>query len=150
MEKVLFTKDIVSTIGGAVGGLVAVAFGGWSDGLLAFMVMMAIDYITGLMVAGIFKASPKTASGGLESRAGLKGLMRKIGMILFVVGAHYADIALGTAYFMNATIIGFIANELISILENACLMEIPMPESLKKAIDIMTAKSEAEAPKAEE
>ena len=60
-------KNEVCTIIGIVGGAIATAFGGWDTALAALVTFMAIDYITGLMVAGIFHTSPKTESGALES-----------------------------------------------------------------------------------
>ena len=55
-------KNQVCTIIGIVGGAIATAFGGWDTALAALVTFMAIDYITGLMVAGIFQTSPKTES----------------------------------------------------------------------------------------
>ena len=144
MEKILMTKDAISTIGGIFGGMIAVAFGGWSEGLTTLLILMIIDYISGLVVAGLFKAAPKSGTGGLESRAGWKGLMRKVFTLLVVVVAYHIDVTLGTAYFMNAAIIGFIVNELISLVENMGLMGVPMPKAISKAIDVLTSKAEAE------
>ena len=62
---------------------------------------------------------------------------------LFVLIAHQLDVVIGVAYIRDAVIIGFIANELISIVENAGLMGVPLPGVVKKAIDILTAKREA-------
>lgn len=144
MEKILMAKDAISTIGGIFGGMIAVAFGGWSEGLTTLLILMIIDYISGLVVAGLFKASPKSETGGLESRAGWKGLMRKVFTLLVVVVAYHIDVTLGTAYFMNAAIIGFIVNELISLVENMGLMGVPMPKAISKAIDVLTSKAEAD------
>ena len=58
---------LYSTIG-AIGGFVAMAFGGWSDALITLIVFMALDYVTGLIVAGIFKKSKKSENGALDSR----------------------------------------------------------------------------------
>ncbi|WP_290395685.1 phage holin family protein, partial [uncultured Duncaniella sp.] len=62
------------TLIGAVGGLVASVFGGWDASLTTLLIFMGIDYITGVVVAGVFKTSEKTENGALESRAGWKGL----------------------------------------------------------------------------
>ena len=69
---------------GVVGGFIASLFGGWDAALITLMIFMGIDYLTGLIVAGVFHASEKTADGTLESRAGWKGLCRK-GVTLLVV-----------------------------------------------------------------
>lgn len=150
MEKILTGKDILSTAGGLLGGVIAMAFGGWSEGLTTLLILMIVDYISGLVVAGLFQASPKTASGGLESKAGWKGLARKVATLLIVMVAYRIDVALGTNYLMNAAVIGFIVNELISLVENAGLMGIPMPKAITKAIDVLTAKADIEASDKEE
>ncbi len=67
-------KAKVCTLLGTVGSIVVSAFGGWDSGLATLIIFMGIDYIMGLVVAGIFRNSPKTHSGALESRVGWKGL----------------------------------------------------------------------------
>ena len=145
MEKLFTYKDMVSTIGGLLGGVIMAAFGGWSEGLTTLLILMIVDYLSGLVVAGLFQASPKTETGGLESRAGWKGLARKVATLLIVMVAYRIDVALGANYLMNAAVIGFIMNELISLVENAGLMGIPMPKAITKAIDILTTKADIEA-----
>ena len=136
-------KAILLTITGALGGLFASLFGGWSAALTTLILFMAMDYITGLIVAGVFKKSNKTETGALESYAGFKGLCRKGVMLLIVLVGYRLDLVIGTSYIKDAVIIAFIANEVISIIENAGLMGIPIPEVLKKAIDVLNDKTEA-------
>ena len=62
--------------------------------------------------------------------------------LLFVLVAYRLDLAIGVDYIRDAVIIGFIANELISIVENAGLMGIPLPAVIANAIDILTQKAE--------
>ncbi|HIR12538.1 MAG TPA: phage holin family protein [Candidatus Choladousia intestinavium] len=135
-------KEMICTAIGAVGGAVAAAFGGWDAALATLLIFMAVDYISGLIVAGVFHNSKKTESGTLESRAGWKGLCRKAVTLLFVLVAYRLDLVIGVNYIRDAVIIGFIANELISIVENAGLMGIPLPAAIQNAIDILTKKSE--------
>lgn len=135
-------KGIVSAAAGIIGSAVTALFGGWSTGLCTLLIFMCADYITGLIVAGVFKNSPKTDSGALESRAGWKGLIRKGVTLLTVLIGYRLDVLLGTAYIRDAVIIAFITNEVISITENAGLMGLPMPEAVKKAIDILKGKEE--------
>jgi toxin secretion/phage lysis holin len=130
---------LYSTIG-AIGGFVAMAFGGWSDALITLIVFMALDYVTGLIVAGIFKKSKKSENGALESRAGFKGLCRKGVVLMIVLVAVRLDIVMHTSYIKDAVIIAFIANESISIIENAGLMGIPVPSVIAKAIDVLKEK----------
>ena len=103
-------KNQVCTIIGIVGGAIATAFGGWDTALAALVTFMAIDYITGLMVAGIFHTSPKTESGALESLAGWKGLCRKGVTLLVVLVACQLDKVMGSSFIRDAAIIGFMAN----------------------------------------
>ncbi len=135
-------KEMICAGIGAVGGAIASAFGGWDAALATLIIFMAIDYISGLIVAGVFRNSPKTESGTLESKAGWKGLCRKAVTLLFVLIAYRLDLVIGVNYIRDAVIIGFIANELISIVENAGLMGIPLPAVIENAIDILTKKSD--------
>ncbi len=134
------TKNILISIIGVIGSAIASAFGGWTTGLTTLVIFMAIDYVTGLIVAGVFHKSTKTETGTLESRAGFKGLCRKGAMLLVVLVAYRLDLAVGTAYIKDAVIIAFIANEAISIIENAGLMGVPMNDTLKNAIDVLQKK----------
>ena len=135
-------KNTICTTIGAAGGVVAAFFGGWDTGLVTLVIFMCIDYVSGLVVAGVFHNSKKTTSGALESKAGWKGLCRKGMSLLFVLIAYRLDLAIGSNYIRDAVIIGFIVNETISIVENAGLMGVPLPKVINKAIDILTSKSE--------
>lgn len=137
-------KQTICTIVGAVGSAIAAAFGGWDSGLVTLLIFMALDYISGLIVAGVFKNSPKTDTGTLESRAGWKGLCRKCMTLLFVLVAYRLDLIIGTNYIRDAVIIAFIANELISLTENAGLMGVPLPAVIMKSIDMLQKKTERE------
>lgn len=137
-------KELFCTVTGVVGSAVASLFGGWSAGMTTLLIFMAVDYLSGLAVAGVFKNSKKTDSGALESRAGWKGLCRK-GMTIFIVLIAYRlDVMIGTNYIRDAVIIGFCANEAISIVENAGLMGVPLPDVITKAIDVLTRKSKGD------
>ena len=132
------TKNILISIIGVIGSAIASAFGGWTTGLTTLVIFMAIDYVTGLIVAGVFHKSTKTETGTLESRAGFKGLCRKGAMLLIVLVACRLDLTLSTTYIK--VIIAFMANEAISIIENAGLMGVPMNDTLKNAIDVLQKK----------
>ena len=125
---------------GVVGSTVAAAFGGWDAAMITLISIMVIDYLTGVLVAGVFHNSPKTENGTLESKAGWKGLCRKGMTLLIVLVAARLDIILGTGFIRDAVIIGYIANETISIIENAGLMGVPIPEAIKKAIEVLQQK----------
>ncbi len=138
--NVNYTKGAILGAAAAMGGFIGQLLGGWNAALSTLVICMAVDYITGLIVAGVFHASDKTPGGGLESRAGWKGLCRKGMTLLIVLIAARVDLALGTAFVRDAVIVGYIANEVISIIENAGLMGVPVPEKLIEAIDALQGK----------
>lgn len=137
-------KEFICTVTGVVGSVIASFFGGWDSALATLILFMIADYVTGLIVAGVFKKSTKTETGALESKAGWKGLCRKCVTLLFVMIAYRLDLVIGTDYIRTAVIIAFMVNELISLVENAGLMGIPLPSAITKAIDILQKKSESE------
>ena len=136
-------KQMVTSLIGMFGSAVTVLLGGWDIALQTLLIFMVIDWITGgILLPVIFKKSPKSENGRLESRAGWKGLCRKGMTLLFVLIAVRLDLLMGTNYLRDAVCIAFIANEALSILENAGLMGMPIPEVLRQAIDILNGKAE--------
>ena len=135
--RVLFSSTI-----GLLGAIVTTVLGGWSTGMATLVIFMAVDYVSGLIVAGVFKKSKKSESGALESRTGFKGLCRKCMTLLFVMVAYRLDLLIGTNYIRDAVIIGFSVNELLSIIENAGLMGLPLPSIIVKAVGILKQKAE--------
>lgn len=128
---------MTSTVIGVVGGLIAGLYGGWTSAMTTLIIFMGIDYLTGLIVAGIFKKSGKSENGALESRVGFKGLCRKGMILLILLVACRLDLILDTTYIKDAVCIGFIANETLSIIENAGLMGVPIPAVITKAVDVL-------------
>lgn len=138
-------KEGLCTVIGIVGGFVASLFGGWDAALVTLVIFMAIDYVTGLIVAGVFHNSGKTQNGALESRAGWKGLCRKGVSLLVVLVACRLDLMMGdTNFIRDAVVIAFVANETISIVENAGLMGINIPPAITAAIEVLKKKSDTD------
>ena len=135
-------KQMICTAIGAVGSFIASIFGGWDTALATLLIFMAVDYITGLLVAGVFHASPKSENGALESKAGFKGLIRKGLVLVVILVACRMDMLLGVNYIRDAAGIAFIVNELISMVENFGLMGVPFPEPIKEAIELLQKKGE--------
>lgn len=140
-------KQALCSFLGMLGGLLAAAFGGWSAGMMTLLIFQIVDYLSGLIVAGVFKKSDKSATGALESGAGWKGLLKKGMTWVIVLVAYRLDIAIGSTYVKDAAIIGFIVNETISIIENAGLMGLPLPAVIMKAIDVLRDKGNTEVEK---
>ena len=144
MEHISTAKIGFLSIIGAIGAFISSLFGGWDAALTTLVIFMAIDYISGLIVAGVFKRSLKSENGGLESKAGWKGLCRKGMILLIVLIAVRLDMAMGTAFLKDGVVIAYIVNETISIIENAGLMGLPIPSVIRKAIDALQAKGESD------
>lgn len=132
----------VLVVFGVVGGAISSYLGGWDTALQTLIIFMAADYITGLMVAGIFHKSDKTPGGGLESRAGFKGLCRKGVVLLIVLVACRLDLLTGTDFIRDSCVIAFVVNEAISIVENAGLMGVPIPAVITRTLEALKAKEE--------
>ena len=135
-------KQMICTAIGAAGSFIASIFGGWDTALATLLIFMAVDYITGLLVAGVFHASPKSENGALESKAGFKGLIRKGLVLVVILVACRMDMLLGVNYIRDAACIAFIVNELISMVENFGLMGVPFPEPIKEAIELLQKKGD--------
>lgn len=133
-------KSYIIAYAGIVGSFIASLFGGWSSGLTTLLIFMAIDLITGIIVAGVFRQSDKTNSGALSSKAGFRGLCKKCVILLFVLIGARLDIMLGVTYIRDGVCIAFILNEVLSVIENAGLMGIPVPSVVKKALELLEAK----------
>lgn len=130
-------KTSILAITGILGGVISMLFGGWSAAMTTLAICMAIDYITGFAVAAVFKKSPKSANGALESRAGFKGLLQKGAILMMVLIAHRIDIVLGVAFVKDGVITAYILNETVSVIENVGLMGLPIPTIITRAIDML-------------
>lgn len=128
--------DVIYKTGAAVIGAVVGYLFGESTGLLLMLFwMVVIDYGSGL-AAGY---TEKT----LSSKIGFKGIVKKVMIFVMVALAHLVDSALGTKnMFRDATIVFYMANELLSIFENAGRMGVPVPDRLMQAVEVLKGKSE--------
>jgi toxin secretion/phage lysis holin len=127
--------DLAFKTGAAIlGGFAGLIFGESTEILRSLLWMMAIDYGTG-MAAGY---KEKT----LSSKVGFKGIAKKVVILAMVALAHQVDSALGTKnMFRDATIVFYMANELLSIFENAGRIGVPVPERLTQAVEVLKGKS---------
>lgn len=135
-------ENIFSAILGAVGGFFAWFLGGWNNAIMILIIFMAVDFLSGLTVAFIFKKSPKTENGGASSKAGWIGLARKVFTLIIVGIAYWLDNIAGTTFIKDATVVAYIVIEAISIVENAGLMGVPIPNAISKGIEILKGKGD--------
>ncbi|PEY18005.1 phage holin family protein [Bacillus cereus] len=131
---------LMKTFVAAFGGFCGYFLGGWDTTLKVLVIMAAIDYLTGVCAAGY--------NGELKSKVGFKGIAKKVVLFLLVGAATQADAVVGTnSAIREATIFFFIGNELLSLLENAGRMGIPLPQALTNAIEILGGKQKQEEKK---
>lgn len=125
-----FIKFVIALGGTAVSYL----YGGFDSLLMIFTFMVAIDYITGLLASGV--------EGKLSSQIGFKGIAKKIMIFALIAVAHFVDQLVGNEHLIrDATIFFYMANEILSITENAGRLGIPIPTFLKNAITLLRNKS---------
>lgn len=110
--------------------------------MIILCTIMAIDYITGIVLAGVFHKSAKTKTGRLESNVGFKGIFRKTAYLVIIIIANFTDIISGTSFIRDCAIVCLIVNDCLSILENLGLMGVPIPKVLIEAIDILKRKGD--------
>lgn len=137
MNSMVHIKNCVLASIAAVGAFIAETLGGWDAMMKLLVALMAADFLTGCLVAAVWKKSNKSESGALDSKASFKGLIKK-GMILLMVWVGVLlDNALGSTYVRNAVVLFFVGNEGLSLLENLGLMGVPFPDFLVKALEVL-------------
>lgn len=132
---------IFQTVSATLGAICGFIFGNLTGALIALIAFMVIDYITGVLV-GISKKE-------LSSEIGFRGICKKV-LILALVGvANIIDMqVIGSGTMLRtATIFFYLANEGISIIENAGNLGLPVPKKIKEIL--LQIKDEAEDSKAE-
>lgn len=125
--------------GGAAGmfGVLVALYGDWTSLLTILLIVVAIDYVTGVMAAG--------AEGKLKSSIGMIGIARKIFIFMVVAVAHQVDTVLGDQHMLrDAAIFFYIANELLSIIENGGRLGVPLPPVIKQAVEVLKGKSKGD------
>lgn len=137
MDTAIRIKNAVLAGTSALSAVLLHLLGGWDAALQVLVGAMAADYITGIVVAGVFHRSGKTENGVLESRAGFKGLCRKCAVLLLVFLGELLDRLTGCGFVRTAVCLFFTANEGISILENVGLMGVPYPAFLKSMLEAL-------------
>ncbi len=116
------------------GYMASLLYGGFSTLLMFLIVFVIIDYVTGLMAAYVRKR--------LSSRVGFKGIAQKVFIFALVSIAHVLDTILGINVMKDVTILFYLVNEFISIMENASRMGVPIPRMLKKIIEAIKKKAD--------
>lgn len=125
----------------SVATVLSVIIGKFTSNLVILLGVIILDYLTGLIVGGVFHNSPKTINGRLESNASLKGILRKVFYFVMVIIANYLDVISGSNFVRETVIIILIINDTLSITENIGLMGVPIPSVITNAIAVLKEKS---------
>lgn len=135
---------ILAAVGGFGSGILNALWGGWSQPIVVLLIMIGLDYFTGVLVALVFRKSPHTKGGGLSSAIGFKGIARKCVMIFFAAMGYQLDKIIGSqSMIRDAVAIFFIANEAVSLVENAGLMGLPIPKIILTGIEVLKGKADS-------
>ena len=123
----------------AIGGWIGWFLGGVDGMLIALIVLMALDYISGVMCAIEDKK--------LSSAVGFKGIMKKCLILMLVGVANILDVnVVGTGAVLRGAVICFyLSNEGLSLLENAAYLGLPVPEKLKEVLSQLHHRDEKES-----
>ena len=132
----------IATFGGAVAQLL----GGWDALLKALIACMAVDYITGVIVAALGRSN-KSTSGRISSHAAVIGIIKKGCVLLLVLTAAVLETATGTEFIRDTVILFFLGTEGISIVENAGLLGVPIPAPLRRWFEVLRDKGDDHDPR---
>lgn len=125
--------QIIKIVSTAFGGAAGYLFGGWDVLINLLLLLVVVDWLSGWAAAWM--------RGELKSRVGFKGIIRKVTIFVVVAIAHFIDQALGSLrYFQDAVVFFYLANELLSVIENMGKMGLPMPDILRNAVQIFESK----------
>lgn len=144
MEK--FWERVIEYIA-ALGGLVVGMFGGWTPGSRVLVILMAVDYFTGLGCA-LTGHSAKTETGHFWSKVAFLGLLKKGVIMLVILVAAQLDQVMGggegVTLFRSAAEFFYIASEGLSVVENAGLLGVPVPKGIRQALEVLRDKNDTE------
>ncbi|MDE6746914.1 MAG: phage holin family protein [Oscillospiraceae bacterium] len=121
-------NNVIKAILAAICALFGFLFGDRDGLMIALIGLIVMDYISGIIAAVVEKK--------LSSEVGAKGIAKKIFMLLIVAVANIVDInVIGEGHVLKSvTVVFYIANECISLIENAGRLGVPVP---KKLLDVL-------------
>lgn len=129
-------KDAACAVFAGIGAWIAQIYGGWTQAMTALVVFVIADVATGLL-CGLAQKSPNTDGGGLSSKVMREGAAKKVEIFFILLIAAWLDIAMHVTIWKDAACIYYIAEEGLSILENAGALGLPIPDKLKSAIEAL-------------
>lgn len=129
-------ETIIKSIAAAGGAAISFFYGGWTQLMTVLVVFILIDFISGVALAA--------KDGRLKSGELWLGVTRKIGTMAIVAVAHMLDTTIGDAHLIrDAAIFFYLAGELLSLIENAGQLGVPIPPVVSRAVDVLRGKGDA-------
>ena len=123
-------KEIIDSVLAVIATTFIYLIGGLDIALVCLLIAIVLDYISGIIKAYVTKE--------LSSKIGIKGILKKVGILLIVMLSVLVDRVTGeTGAVRTLVIYYFVANEGLSILENLGQAGVPIPESIKKALKVL-------------
>lgn len=120
-----------------VGSLYSWIYGEWSQIFGVLILVVIADYLSGIAASAV--------EGKISSRIGYVGIIKKLGIFLIIAMAHHLDGVFGdTNALRDAAIFFYVANELISVAENAGRIGLPLPPSITNVIAVLKEKGDKE------
>mgnify|MGYP001099016487 FL=1 len=126
---------IIDSVAGTIGAVLGFMYGEVTGLFWALVAFMVLDYISGILAAISVRK--------LSSNVGFKGIAKKLLILVFVSVGHITDTYVlgGVPVAMTAVILFYIANEGISIVENASELGLPVPQKIKNVLEQIKNKS---------
>ena len=137
-------KNTMLALIAGIGSIFSEWLGGWDLFLKTLVVFMTVDYVSGIAVAFIFHKSDKTDSGGASSKECYKGIVKKMCILALVGVSVSVDNLAGSNYIRSVTILFFLGNEGLSILENIGLMGLKYPRFVKTALEVIRERGDSD------
>lgn len=132
--NIIMKEETICLLLGEISTIIIWIFGGLDIALQCLLIAIIIDYISGLIKA----FNTKT----LDSKIGFKGILKKVGILCIVALAVVVDRITGNSGAIRTLVIYyFVANEGLSVLENLSIAGLPIPASIKKALQVLEKES---------
>ncbi|MCR8645595.1 phage holin family protein [Paenibacillus sp. N1-5-1-14] len=128
-------QTVFNFASGFFGTVITYAFGTWNELLSFFVIAILIDIISGVT------ASMKEGKG-ISSAVGFKGSVKKVFMFVAILLAHRMDVLMSSDFIMTGAIYFYLANELVSIIENYGRLGLPLPPQIKDMITALKRNSD--------
>lgn len=124
-----FDRFMTCLAGGGILTMINFIFGEIDYSLTMLLIAMITDFATGLLCGA--------NEHSISSRIAINGLFRKLMILIYVMLAHHLDVLLDVNYIRTAVCYMYIVSEIISIIENGAKLGVPIPEPIKKALELM-------------